>query len=113
MDQNTSADADQLPSSWQGDSTPPSNNYSLGARVLRVGASQNTLSYFNHDALLFCGDETKDRIGLAVKDDNTPEIEPSTDLSPAKPNPFHPHTTCRESTQSGSVRSFFVQVSLP
>ena len=78
-----------------------------------MGDSQNTLSYFNHEELLFGGDETKDHIGLAVEDDNTSDIEPSTDLRQADPNPSDPHTTCRESTQSGSVRSLLVQVSLP
>ena len=77
-----------------------------------MGNSQNTTSDINQDAPLSGKDETKD-VGLAMEDDSTSEVEPSTDLSQADHNRFDPHTTCRESTQSGSVRSFFVQVSLP
>jgi hypothetical protein len=119
MDQNTFADADQFLSSWSGDTTPSdhgdssphSSNTSLGAGDLRVGNSQ-TFSDINQDAQLYGGDETKD-IGLAMEDDSTSEMEPSTDLSQADPSPFDPQTACSESTQSGSVRSFFVRVSLP
>ena len=79
-----------------------------------MGNSQNSFSDTNQDALLFGGDETKD-IGVAMEDDSTSEMEPNIDLSQADPNPFDPHMACRESTQSqsGSLRSFFVQVSLP
>ncbi|KAN0118646.1 hypothetical protein V8E52_005069 [Russula decolorans] len=109
MDQNTFADADQFLSSWSGDTTPSdhgdssphSSNTSLGAGDLRVGNSQ-TFSDINQDAQLYGGDETKD-IGLAMEDDSTSEMEPSTDLSQADPSPFDPQTACSESTQSGSA----------
>jgi hypothetical protein len=80
-----------------------------------VGNSQNSFSDINQDVLLFGGDETNE-IGMATEGGSSrsiSEMEPSTDISQADPNPFDPHTARRESTQSGSVRSFFVQVSLP
>jgi hypothetical protein len=117
MDQNPFTDGDQLLSSWSGDSTPSNHCDSTlqckatspGAGVLRVGNSQNT-SGLNQDVPLFCGDETKD-IGLAMEDDSTSEMEPSTDLSQAYPNPFDPHTTCSES--GWSYRQILEIVALP
>jgi hypothetical protein len=74
-----------------------------------VGNSQvTTYSDINQGVPLFGGDETK-----GVEDASTSEMGPSTDLSQEDPSPFDPRTACREPTQSRSVRSFFVQVSVP
>jgi len=76
-----------------------------------VDNSQDIDFDINQDVPLFGGDETKD-VDMDVEYTSTSEMVPSTP-SQENPSPFDPHTACRESTQSRSVRSFFVQVSLP
>lgn len=127
VDQNPFADGDQM-LSWSGSATPSDNlffpcdsipclsNTSTGAEVLRVGNSQDTYFDINQDVTvpLFGGGETKDvDMDINMEDASSSEMEPSADLSQEDPGPFDPHITCRESTQSRSVRSFFVPVSLP
>ena len=123
IDQNPFADGDQM-LSWSGsatpsdhlffpcDSTTQSSDTNIGAGVLRVSNSQKSYSDINQDVPLFGGGETKD-VDMDMEDASTSETATSTDLSQEGPGHFDPRTVCRESTQSRSVRSFFLQVSLP
>ena len=123
MDQNPFADEDQM-FSWSNpatssnplffpyDSTPTSSDSSTGSGVLGVDSSQDTCPGINQDVSLCVGSETED-VDTDMEDDSSSEMEPSADLSQEDPSTFDPHTACRGSTESPSVRSSFVQVSLP
>jgi hypothetical protein len=116
-DHNSFADGEQM-LSWSGsatpgdylftpfDSTTPPSETSTEAGVLRVGNSQDPYSNIDQDVPLFGGDDPMG-VNTDIEDARTSEMEPSTDLSQEDPSPFDPHTSFRESTQSGSVRPFF------